>query len=76
MRQRDPDAAHDEPDDVEYRRKATRVAGYLPHLPAKGSQTKNADFETLHPKRDADNGDTEHEARHHVFDEDNQATEN
>lgn len=55
MRDSSPQPATEQPDDVEYNSKATRVAAIAYHLRTEWRQYYQTNFKTLQPERNADN---------------------
>ena len=76
VRQGNPDAAYYDPDHVENGGEAARIARHVPNFAAKRHQAHQADFEALHPKWNAYDGDAEDKTRDHVLDKDDQAAKN
>ena len=58
----DPQAAKEQPDDVEEKKEAAGRGSGGNHLPAERPQGKNAQFEALQAKGDADNGQAQQKA--------------
>lgn len=57
MRNSSPQAAAQQPDDVEYNSEATRITTVTHHLRTKGSQHYKADLKTLQAERNTYNGE-------------------
>lgn len=71
----DPDAAHEDPDNVENGGQAARVAGNFAHMLPEREERHKPDLETLNAERDADNGYAERQSAKHIFQKNDKSTE-
>jgi len=76
VRERDPDPAQENPDDIENGGQTARIGGHVPHMLPEWEECHDPDFETLDTEGDADDRQAQCEPGGHVFDKNDKSAEN
>jgi len=76
MRKGNPDAAQENPDDIEYGGKTSGIAGHFPHMLSKREERHNTNFEALDTERNANDRQAEGQTGEHIFQKNDKSAEN